>query len=197
MIRSHWKSNVGTVCAAFALLLFSGACSGSSDGGVPTAPPTVVEIAGHWTGSTANDSVSGCGCVAQEFTSGPHRRPTEWEISQSGAAIEGIFYDDLGPGWCEFTGTVEVNDFSVASTHCEQEEMQWECENGSSRDLVLRSIDWHGKVLLGTRQINGTSVTTWDCFNSRDGQAIGALTLQSSLRLNQGAPEDHAISPRE
>ena len=138
------------------------------------------------------ESVSGCGCVGQEFTNGPISRSTVWEISQSGAVIEGTFYDDWGPGWCDFTGTVSVNDFSAASTRCERQEMRFECSNGNPRTLVLQDTDWQGKVLLGTRQIHGTSITIWDCFNSRDGQAIGALTLRSSFRLDEEATEDHS-----
>lgn len=194
--RFHREFSVGFVGAVLALSLISGACNGGSSRGSPTSPPEVVEVAGQWGGVTSIESVSGCGCVGQEFGSfGPINKDTEWEISQSGAAIEGSFYDDWGPGWCDFTGTIDVNDFRAASTGCEQEEMQWGCENGNPRSLVLRNTDWQGRVHLGTSHINGTAGTTWDCFDSRNGQAMGALTLQFSFRLFGEATEDQGGAP--
>jgi len=185
MANSYRRHTLGTIAAVSASVLLFWSCGGGGDGGSPTAPTTGVGVEGHWSGNTEFESASGCGCVGQEIATlqSDWSNYTEWNILEDGTALQGNFYDDWGIGWCEFTGTSVSGSFGATSTQCESEELEWECEDGSERTLVLASSSWQGTLSNVVGNIDGGWSRVFDCYNSKNGADAGNLTQEFSFRL--------------
>jgi hypothetical protein len=188
----------GSLAIAAIPLLLCAACDSGSGGttgtlSVPTAPtPPFTDISGLWNLYAALESASGCGCIGDEFARDAHTvngwssfGDVEWEISQNGQAILGSYSGESIR--CDFAGSFDGTFFSATVIECETEERSVECANGNPRTLVLEDSNWQGTPSTegGVDRIHGTWIESWSCFNSRNGEDLGSLTLQSAFELNR------------
>jgi len=149
-------------------------CGGSS------AAPSVIQIAGHWTGTAMITSVTGGDCLYPSYASlvGTTFRFT-MDLQQSGNNLTAT--DET----CSATGSIDGNRFTLtlAGGNCTELETGTVCANGAGRDTRLIGLTTTG-VLDGS-VITGTYTQVTSVYPFQKPTAIDNLTIVSSFSLSR------------
>lgn len=164
------------------LLVALPGCGGGGGGG-PTAPSTA-NVAGLWVGVQTLTGASGCGCVGSIYRSliGFTTNYTA-QINQTGPSITARSTNTETGLWCDSTGTVGSETFTLNAVNCAAEGFRMTCLNGQKRDLFMVSASSQGTV-SGNRA-SGTGSETWNCYNSWTGASAGVLNLQTTFQMDR------------
>jgi hypothetical protein len=157
----------------------------------------VPQIAGSYFGGMFVYSASGCGCIGEEMEiysdegEGDGRLNSWLELDQNGNSITGSAEVDMTPsaadviGQCGITGSVTAESLDLQTANCATESTHLQCADGRSRDLVLESVEWHGRA-YSDGEIRSTDENawsgTWNCFRAGTGETAGVLRLGGDFR---------------
>jgi len=154
----------------------------SCGGSTPTGP-SVLQIAGTWTGTQTLTAVSGGECLNvlySQFIGGS--LPITITISQTGASLS------MSYGGCSYSGTAGASSFTLESTAtCTQPiQRDYPCQivdGGGTRDVAFTN-----ETLSGT--LSGNSVTiniteTDAVLAAGTSRSVGTLTLTFTAQANR------------
>jgi len=164
----------------FAVVLASGACTGSSP-----AAPSVAQLGGVWNGTATLSSVSGGECVgaAIQAAVGSTIGYTV-AITQTGSSMSATVTSKSSGASCSYTGTAGSNSFSFNATSCQAANAYGlQCSSGAMRDALLVADAFSGTVAGNTA--NGTEAETYNVVVSGTSSGVASLTLNSNFTMTR------------
>lgn len=162
------------VLTAFVLGMCVSACGGS-----PTAP-SIAQVAGVWSYTSTQTSISGGECVGQLLSSsiGSVDRGT-FSVTQTGSSLTGTSRSASSGLSCMWTGTAGSSSMALSWSTCDAAVFTGiHCANGALRDMRLVASSISATVLGNTA--NGTGAETYNISVSGTSSGVGALSSNYS-----------------
>jgi hypothetical protein len=161
-----------------ALAILMSACGSDA----PTAP-SVVQVAGTWTGTLTQVSATGDQeCLARfQQTNGASDRYT-MSITQSGIEVDGTATSQATGLTCDYKGIAHTTTVELATKVCRPIGVPATC------NLLPRDVVVVGHILTGTvsgNTIQGTTQQSWTVFPRGASNVIGAITVNNTFTFTR------------
>ena len=155
------------------------------------APPSVVSVAGTWSGSVTLTGATGGECVGPGFTEavGSSARLDRLPISQTGDNVAFNLPLLFSSTDCAYTGTAMAGGVSLAAVNCGSF-LSRRCEGYSGipgdnreRDVSFISATFSGPVVGNA--LTATAIEMWNITLPGTQTSVGVLTLTSKWNLTR------------
>ena len=157
--------------------------TGCGDDDSPTAPPSVVQVGGIWTGTVTQVSASGGPeCLGLFQQSNGLTDNYTVSITQNGSSLTATASSQTGGETCNYTGTAGSNSVALNATSCNPSGYQATC-NFQPRDIAIQTRSVTGTVSGNT--MTGTTGETWNVMPRGSSTGLGTVAVANSFSLRK------------
>jgi hypothetical protein len=163
------------------------ACGGGSSGNpvTPTPQPTVVNVAGLWTGSSTLTNVTGGECTGATYVGLVGTiSPGTMQVTQTGNAVTAVYTSTSTGIYTDYSGTAGSSSVSLNWTYSSAGILTgFHCMNGQVRDLKLVTDTITANV--SGNSVSGTAAETWDVYVTGTQTSVGVLLLNTTFTMTR------------